>query len=879
MIIQDTAGEVTIAGALEQKDFKIKTDDGKMFHILSNLYSNPLGAVVRELSTNCNDGHKIAGCADKPFDIILPGRMDMGNFIKFRDYGPGMPHDVVMTIFTTFGESTKANSNEETGCLGLGSKSPLAITDSFTVTSINEGRKTVYTVSKDAHKRPSLTMFGSNDTDEPNGLLITVPLTDHMMGQIRNEIIDQLKFFNVKPNVYKGADLQDYNWDTNDDFIKVTDEIFVTTKNNKDSNIVQGEVGYSFSDDILKRSLKVNDKVPFLKNIKLEISSDTLAMLDKFFYKFKLRIFMPMGSVSFAPSREELIYDDVTVENILKKFLLAIEYVDKSYVDIYKNVECDYQMRSIQNNGYSLLNALNYTSDQQKFLNLVGFSFASDTGTSLTMKNGKTPRHRLPKLSKLSYIEDILEMKTVNVNYDEVQIYTMIRRVKEWGHATRKTIESDSIHNYIDIEDYKNIKIVFINKETKFYKKHLSNYVLSNYDDSKNDYDNREYVFYVKLEVVTTSAIDEMIDQCGLTSDNILPFSEVLIKSQAYIDSGKAPAKLAVSKPKTLRRSKLIGMDSTISDWYMDTLTTADIDSMDGYYIETFNNSLTSSQYDNITLNVYNSSSPSLSKVKSAVTLLRHLGCDIEDKYIYAGHEKNFKKTTLVNLFEYLDSQIKKFRSRNSFEAMNYNVKEFNVFSGLTGDTMYFMDRLSMIQNNLEEISDRRHINLKKILPEISGAIEIFNNEYNNLENCFYKNDHKILKLYNDFISFNGDEKLIRLLYSVGFDQYNVEKIEEVLDVEFVFDSFNDDVDKIVREYKISSMFGSIEYTYSYYSNPPTTKYVQDLVNIIDKINKHDYIEDTFPNIRALQEKHISDEEDEDDSAINTHDYIDQVAE
>ena len=81
MIIQNDKSVVKMKGTLETVDFEIKTDDGKMFHILSNLYSNPFGAVIRELSTNCIDGHKINNTPDKPFDIILPGRMDMLSLI------------------------------------------------------------------------------------------------------------------------------------------------------------------------------------------------------------------------------------------------------------------------------------------------------------------------------------------------------------------------------------------------------------------------------------------------------------------------------------------------------------------------------------------------------------------------------------------------------------------------------------------------------------------------------------------------------------------------------------------------------------------------------------------------------------------------------
>ena len=131
-----------IIGSSDADDstFTIKAS-GKAFDILSNkLYKYKVRAVVRELSTNCDDAHKLNGNENRPFYIKAPTRLDPRFVI--RDYGPGLNHNDMMTMYKTFFESTKNNSNDFIGALGLGSKSPLSYTSTFNVVSYHDGKAT-----------------------------------------------------------------------------------------------------------------------------------------------------------------------------------------------------------------------------------------------------------------------------------------------------------------------------------------------------------------------------------------------------------------------------------------------------------------------------------------------------------------------------------------------------------------------------------------------------------------------------------------------------------------------------------------------------------------------------------------------------------------
>ena len=115
----------------EKAYFTIKPN-GKAFRtLIDGLYSNKVQVVIRELCANAPDSHIDAGQV-KPFKVSIPTALDA--VFRVRDFGTGLTHEQVMKLYTTIFESTKEETNEQTGQLGLGSKSPFAYTDSFQVT-------------------------------------------------------------------------------------------------------------------------------------------------------------------------------------------------------------------------------------------------------------------------------------------------------------------------------------------------------------------------------------------------------------------------------------------------------------------------------------------------------------------------------------------------------------------------------------------------------------------------------------------------------------------------------------------------------------------------------------------------------------------------
>ena len=165
---------VTTEGSLERRQATVELNP-VLLHVLSkDLYSRPIEAVIRELMMNAIDSHNVAN-QTRPVDLHLPYYWDETFYI--RDYGTGLAHDWIMDHFFAFGYSDKRDTNELVGALGLGSKSPLAFVSSFMFTSFYDGVRNDYIVYTDEEGIPSIDHRESNPTVEPNGILVSFPVT------------------------------------------------------------------------------------------------------------------------------------------------------------------------------------------------------------------------------------------------------------------------------------------------------------------------------------------------------------------------------------------------------------------------------------------------------------------------------------------------------------------------------------------------------------------------------------------------------------------------------------------------------------------------------------------------------------------------------
>lgn len=198
--------EVEAEGFAETAAFQIAAS-GKAFKgLIDGLYSRKIEAAVRELATNALDAHIAAGNPE-PFYVHLPKAFEPTFYI--RDYGTGMPHELVMRRYSTMFDSTKDGANsadndinpdEQVGMLGLGSKSFFAYTDSCTLTIFMDGEARFYSVYMGADGVPQIAFAGKQPSDELTGVKVEFPVKTKDCTEFENAAVRVFKGFPYMPD-------------------------------------------------------------------------------------------------------------------------------------------------------------------------------------------------------------------------------------------------------------------------------------------------------------------------------------------------------------------------------------------------------------------------------------------------------------------------------------------------------------------------------------------------------------------------------------------------------------------------------------------------------------------------------------------------------
>ena len=317
MKIQQQLNVNEVIGA--QKQHKFKITDGSQAIIMDsliNLYSDPIGSIVREITSNCID-------ANRERDLKLAGKIPMDpednkafwstkqtvcieyldkntilnieRCIIFHDYGCGLSQRRVQDVFTTFGASTKRDNNYEIGGFGLGAKSPLAYADTFYVSSKFNGTETYYMIYRNNDNVPHMDQVYKTSTDQQNGTTIIVPIkTTEDAVNFGKAISDQLAYFDnvIFKNIeYLGKILNYYNKHSSAKVLEETDS-YVITSDGSFPCLLVGRVRYPINWDLIK--------------------------LREYDYKASVAFKFDIGVLDLVPSREEVRYTANTINLITK---------------------------------------------------------------------------------------------------------------------------------------------------------------------------------------------------------------------------------------------------------------------------------------------------------------------------------------------------------------------------------------------------------------------------------------------------------------------------------------------------------------------------------------------------------------------------------
>jgi Histidine kinase-, DNA gyrase B-, and HSP90-like ATPase len=278
---------------IEGESFDLSIDAADMpfvMGILTNLYSDRLMAVLREYSTNARDANIQAGNGHLPIKVTLP--TTLAPQLRIKDQGIGLDQDDIRNIYSKYGASTKRDSNDFTGQLGLGCKSALTYTDQFTVTAIKDGMKSEVQVSRTEEGGGKMHVVDEYETDEPNGVEIIVPIARQDISYACKAKADELFSYWEKGTVLVNDEEPQ---SITEDAFKVSDDLYVIHEAGKD-RIVMGGVAYPFTGYHGYRN-------------------------------YSIIAFVPIGSVAFTPAREELLDNKKTVaycEELIERFKVEI---------------------------------------------------------------------------------------------------------------------------------------------------------------------------------------------------------------------------------------------------------------------------------------------------------------------------------------------------------------------------------------------------------------------------------------------------------------------------------------------------------------------------------------------------------------------------
>ena len=348
----DSAREETITNLGGSRKFTM-TASPKAFQILSSgIYERKIEAIVRELSCNAYDSHVVAGKVDVPFEVTLPTAFNTQ--FSVEDFGVGLSEEEVYEVYTTYFASTKTQSNDVIGALGLGSKTPFSYTDSFTIVARKDGKECTFTASIGQSGEPEVVKLYERPWLGESGVKVTVEVSSRDTVEFISCAKKVFGWFSVKPLMNRKIEC-----DISEEILSnVLEYGFHLESRDRVSyrsefKVLMGNVAYSLDLD----SLKGSGSNAYLDSFIDELTSN----------KSDLYFSVAIGDADVAASRETLSLDDKTKENLRDRIKYIqtklAENTEKKLVKMNSVFDAHFNLTSMErklvkdipvNNGHTL---------------------------------------------------------------------------------------------------------------------------------------------------------------------------------------------------------------------------------------------------------------------------------------------------------------------------------------------------------------------------------------------------------------------------------------------------------------------------------------------------------------------------------------------
>lgn len=170
-IAEPTSTLVSTATELPTMTSRVDPEGARrMMEMLVNLYADRRLAVAREYVSNAVDATRAAG-GTAPVEVTTPSLIEPNLIVT--DRGTGMSLAEVEATFLAFAASSKRDSNELIGGLGVGAKSAWTLAESFLVDTVKDGMRTTVRAARNLEHQ---VLLAGVPSDLPDGTTIIVPV-------------------------------------------------------------------------------------------------------------------------------------------------------------------------------------------------------------------------------------------------------------------------------------------------------------------------------------------------------------------------------------------------------------------------------------------------------------------------------------------------------------------------------------------------------------------------------------------------------------------------------------------------------------------------------------------------------------------------------
>ena len=171
--------------------------------LIDGIYNNKLGAVIREISSNARDAHIKSENTD-PFEIILDtNNSNLVTKMTIKDYGNGLTKEEMIKYLCTLNSSSKRDSNDFIGFLGIGSKSPFSLVNNYNFTSYKDNNKIVLNFFRADNETPHYDIVTEPSDVTVNSVECNIIFYNQTISvqDTLSEIYKQLILFDIQPRI------------------------------------------------------------------------------------------------------------------------------------------------------------------------------------------------------------------------------------------------------------------------------------------------------------------------------------------------------------------------------------------------------------------------------------------------------------------------------------------------------------------------------------------------------------------------------------------------------------------------------------------------------------------------------------------------------